>query len=75
MEGKMSDPAQIDLYCNEASNIITHAEEIFQKLSHNGACEGHNLMAAQCIVALKRLSQIIERRRRSLVFRSGGIGG
>lgn len=64
----MSDIAHIDLYCNEARSIITHAEEIIQNLSHNGACEGHNLMATQTVVALKKLDQILERHRRHLAF-------
>lgn len=64
----MSDLARANIYCNEARNIIAHAEEIVQNLSHAGACEGHNLMAAQHMVALKRLSQILERHRRHLAF-------
>ncbi|MDN3571587.1 hypothetical protein [Methylobacterium longum] len=64
----MSDPEQINLYCQEASNIIAHAEAVAQSLRQNGACEGHNLMAAQCIVALKHLGQILEKRRRHVTF-------
>jgi hypothetical protein len=68
MEGEMSDLARANLYCNDARSIITYAEEIVQNLSHAGACEGHNLTAAQYMVALKRLSQILERHRRQLAF-------
>jgi hypothetical protein len=68
MEAQMSDLEHVSLYCDEARNIITRAEEIVQNPSHNGACEGHKLMAAQYIVALKRLGQILERRRRQLAF-------
>jgi hypothetical protein len=64
MDGEISDLARANLYCNEARSIITHAEGIVQNLSHNGACEDHNLMAAQYTVALKRLGQILERHRR-----------
>ena len=64
----MPDLAEVDLYCEEARNIIIHAKEIVQDLERNGACEGHNLMAAQCIVALKRLNQIIESHRKRLAF-------
>ena len=45
-----------------------HAEEIVQNLRQNGACEGHNLMAAQYILSLRRLGQMIERRHRVLAF-------
>lgn len=68
MEGNMSDLARVDLYCNEARNILAHAEEIVQNLSHTGTCEGNNLMAAQYVVALKRLGQILERHRRDVAF-------
>ncbi len=64
----MSNPARTDLYLEEARNIVAHAEEIVQNLRQNGACEGHNLMAAQYILSLKRLGQMIERRHRVLAF-------
>ena len=64
----MSDRSGVNLYCEEAKNIVIHAEGIAQRLIENGACEGHNLMAAQCIVALKRLNQIIESHRKRLAF-------
>jgi hypothetical protein len=66
MEGQMSDPAQVDIYCREARNIVFRAEEIVQALRRDGACEGLNLIAAQNVVALKRLSQILERHHRGL---------
>jgi hypothetical protein len=62
----MSDLTQIDSHCREARNIVFRAEEILQTLRRGGACEGHNLIAAQNIVALKRLSQILERHHRGL---------
>src|ERR1700710_926887 len=64
----MPDLAEVDLYCEEARNIIIHAKEIVHDLERNGACEGHNLMAAQCIVALNRLNQLMENHRRRLAF-------
>lgn len=62
----MSDLTQVEIYCEEARNIVFHAEEIARNLSHNGACKGHNLIAAQTVVSLKKLDQILERHRRHL---------
>jgi hypothetical protein len=62
----MSDLTQIDTYCREARNFVFRAGEIVQALRRDGACEGHNLVAAQNVVALKRLSQILERQQQRL---------
>jgi hypothetical protein len=64
----MSGLACTDLCREEARNIIAQSEEIVQTLGNNGAYEGHDLMAAQCILSLKRLGQIIERRHEALAF-------
>ncbi|MGH1587842.1 hypothetical protein ACRBEV_05170 [Methylobacterium phyllosphaerae] len=66
MEAQMSDQVCIDLYREEARNIIARTEEIVQKMGQKRACEGHKLMAAQYILALKRLSQMIERHQRAV---------
>lgn len=52
--------AETDLYCYQARSILSQAEEVVKSLKRNGAYEGHILMAAQCITALRHLSRIIE---------------
>lgn len=62
----MLDPSDARLCCDEARSIIERAEEVVELLGQNGACEGHKLVAAQCIVALRRLSQLVEGHRTRL---------
>ena len=56
----MFDQSQAELCCVEARKIIERAGEVVELLSQNDACEGHKLMAAQCVVALRRLGQLVE---------------
>ena len=63
MEDQMSDLESIDLYCKEAKSIVAQSEDIVRRLRTNNVCEGHNLMAYQCMVALRRLSRLIEKHR------------
>jgi hypothetical protein len=67
-EAQMPDLTEADLYCREAQSIVVRAEEIRQFLSRNGACEGHCLIVAQAVLALKRLNNSIERHRDHLAF-------
>ncbi|SDA09416.1 hypothetical protein SAMN02799622_00114 [Methylobacterium sp. UNC378MF] len=64
----MPDLAEMELYCAEARNILSRAEEIVRSLGRKGACEGHRMMASQGIAALRHLDRIIERHRNRLAF-------
>lgn len=64
----MPDLAEVELYCLEARSLIARAEDAVQRLAQNGACEGHRLMAAQGLSAIKHLNRIIELHRNRLAF-------
>lgn len=64
----MPDLAAMELYCQEAQSLIARAEEAARSLAQNGACEGHRMMAAQGLTAIRHLNRIIEQHRNRLVF-------
>ncbi|MGH1587715.1 hypothetical protein ACRBEV_04345 [Methylobacterium phyllosphaerae] len=64
----MSDLGELDLLRDEARRLVLRAEGIVQLLTENGACEGHRLMAAQGLVAMRRLEQMIERGKARAAF-------
>ena len=64
----MPDISKLDLYCREAQSIIARSEEVVQDLKRSGACEGHRLMAGQCLVALGHLRRLIEGHRKRLIL-------
>lgn len=64
----MPDLGELDLLRDEARSFVLRAEGTVQRLTENGACEGHRLMAAQGLVAMRRLEQMIERGRARAAF-------
>ncbi|SDM94489.1 hypothetical protein SAMN05216360_104340 [Methylobacterium phyllostachyos] len=64
----MPDLVEMELYCLEARGLIARAEDAVQQLGANGACEGHRLMAAQGLTAIRHLNRIIELHRNRLAF-------
>ncbi|MEL6060793.1 MULTISPECIES: hypothetical protein [unclassified Methylobacterium] len=56
----MPDLAEMELYRLEARGLIARAEEAVRALGADGACEGHRLMAAQGLTAMRHLNRIIE---------------
>lgn len=64
----MPDLVELEAYCHEARSLIVRAEEAVLRMEQNGACEGHRLMAAQGLGAIKHLNRIIELHRNRLAF-------
>lgn len=64
----MSDLREVDLYCAEAESLVIRTEGIVWRLTEDGACEGHRLMAAQGLKAIRQLDRIIQEHRKRLVF-------
>ncbi|MCJ2069938.1 hypothetical protein MKK75_14230 [Methylobacterium sp. J-030] len=64
----MPDLAEMELYCLEARGLIARAEDAVHAMVENGACEGHRLMAAQGLTAIRHLNRIIELHRHRLAF-------
>jgi hypothetical protein len=59
-EVTMTDIAKMESYCTEVREIVSDAERIIHLLNQVDICEGHRLMAAQAVVAIRRLCRIIE---------------
>jgi len=64
----MPDLAEMELYCLEARGLIARAEAAVLAMNANGACQGHRLMAAQGLTAMKHLNRIIELHHNRLAF-------
>ena len=64
----MPDLAEVEFYCLEARGLVARAEDAVHRLDQYGACEGHRLMAAQGLVAIRHLNRIIELHRSRLAF-------
>lgn len=64
----MPDLAEMELYCLEARALIARAEDTVHRMSESDACEGHRLMAAQGLTAMRHLNRIIELHRNRLAF-------
>ena len=64
----MPNLAELELHCLEARGLIARAEEAVQRLDAHGACEGHRLMAAQGLIAIRHLNRILELHRNRLAF-------
>ncbi len=64
----MPDLAEMELYVLEARGLIARAEEALHRLDETDACEGHRLMAAQGLAAIRHLHRIIELHRNRLAF-------
>ncbi len=64
----MQDLAELELYCQEARELIARAEDAVHRLGQDGACEGHRLMATQGLMAIRHLHRIIETQRNRLAF-------
>lgn len=56
----MTNLAQLELFYWEARDIVSRAETDMLRLERDGAREGHLLMAAQILAAVRHLSRIIE---------------
>lgn len=63
----MPDLIDMELCCLEARGLIARAEVAVHTLNANGACEGHLLMAAQGLAAMRHLNRIIELHHNRLV--------
>jgi hypothetical protein len=61
------DLAEMELYCLESRGLVARAEDAVDRLVEDGACEGHRLMAAQGLTAMRHLHRIIELHRNRLV--------
>jgi hypothetical protein len=62
-EVEMASLAQLERFCAEAEVIIAEAEDNYRRLIQTDACEGHRLMAAQVLAALRHLGRIVDRHR------------
>lgn len=59
----MTSLALLEHFCAEADAIVADAEEQYRRLTLSGACEGHLLMAAQALTALRNLGRIVDHHR------------
>jgi hypothetical protein len=64
----MPDLGEVELYCEEARDLIARAEDVVHQLERAGPCEGHRMMAMQGLAAIKHLNRMIELHRNRLAF-------
>lgn len=58
--------AEVDQYISEGISLIAQAEERLRQLERDRACQGHLLMGAQILTAMRRNLRLLQERRDSL---------
>lgn len=58
--------AELDLYLEEGTHLMARSEELLLQLKHDRACEGHLLIGAQILMAMRCTLQLLQEHRHHL---------
>ena len=64
--GQLHALAEVDHCLEEGAHLLTQAEERVRTINQAGATEGHRLMSAQILKAMRRTLQLMQEHRASL---------